>query len=131
MRCVQQWNNTTSSWINIGGPSHHQGNPIVVAPEVPILLMSKDERLSKLKRNIVVQDDVDTDAKGSDEIDGEELEVTTPIQRRRLHSTSLSPVQVNTTTHEVMRSPNHLNLHLDLCTGPLTLASTTTNGQTL
>ncbi|MBW0478926.1 hypothetical protein O181_018641 [Austropuccinia psidii MF-1] len=75
------------------------------APEVPILVTRKDGRLGKLKRNLVVQDENDTDAEGSDEIDVEELEITTPIQKRRIQSTSLSPVQFSTTTHEVIRSP--------------------------
>ncbi|MBW0559222.1 hypothetical protein O181_098937 [Austropuccinia psidii MF-1] len=79
-RGVQQWTNTSSSWANTGGPIPSQGNPIGVAPEVPILVTRKDGRLGKLKRNLVVQDEIDTDAEGSDEIDGEELEITTPIQ---------------------------------------------------
>ncbi|MBW0475468.1 hypothetical protein O181_015183 [Austropuccinia psidii MF-1] len=84
MRGVQQWTNTSSSWASTGGPSHPQGNPIVVAPEVPILLTRKDGRLGKLKRNLVVQGESDTDAEASDEVDGEELEITTPIQKRRI-----------------------------------------------
>ncbi|MBW0535994.1 hypothetical protein O181_075709 [Austropuccinia psidii MF-1] len=84
MRGVQQWSNTSSSWANTGEPIHPQGNPIGVAPEVPILVTRKDGRLGKLKRNLVVQDENDTDAEGSDELDGEELEITTPIQKRRI-----------------------------------------------
>ncbi|MBW0490044.1 hypothetical protein O181_029759 [Austropuccinia psidii MF-1] len=84
MRGVQQWTNTSSSWANTGGPIHPQGNPIGVAPEVPILVTRKDGRLGKLRRSLVVQDKNDTDAEGSDEIDGEELEITTPIQKRRI-----------------------------------------------
>ncbi|MBW0492934.1 hypothetical protein O181_032649 [Austropuccinia psidii MF-1] len=56
MRGVQQWTNTSSSWANTGGPIHPQGNPIGVAPEVPILVTRKDGRLGKLQRNFVVQD---------------------------------------------------------------------------
>ncbi|MBW0562193.1 hypothetical protein O181_101908 [Austropuccinia psidii MF-1] len=66
MRGVQQWNSTSSSWANIGGSIHPQGNPIGVAPEVPILLTRKDGKLGKLKRNLVVQDEIDTDTEGSD-----------------------------------------------------------------
>ncbi|MBW0571245.1 hypothetical protein O181_110960 [Austropuccinia psidii MF-1] len=102
MRGVQQWNNTSSSWAAIGGSIHPQGNPIGVAPEVPILVTRKDGKLGRLKRNLVVQDEIDTDAEGSDEIDGEELEMTTPIQKRRIQSTSQSPVQASTTNNEVM-----------------------------
>ncbi|MBW0519432.1 hypothetical protein O181_059147 [Austropuccinia psidii MF-1] len=80
IRCFQQWTNTSSSWSNTGGPIHPQGNPIKVAPEVPILVTRKDGRLGKLKRNLVAQDENDTDANGSDDID-EELEITTPIQK--------------------------------------------------
>ncbi|MBW0543705.1 hypothetical protein O181_083420 [Austropuccinia psidii MF-1] len=47
-----------------------QGNPIGVAPEAPILVTRKVGRLGKLTRNLVVQDEVDTDAEGSDETDG-------------------------------------------------------------
>ncbi|MBW0517608.1 hypothetical protein O181_057323 [Austropuccinia psidii MF-1] len=92
MRGVQQWTNTSSSWANTGRPIHPQGNPIEVAPEVPILVTRKDGRLGRLKRNLVVQDENDTDTEGSDELDGQELEMTTPIQKRRIEYTSLSPV---------------------------------------
>ncbi|MBW0562398.1 hypothetical protein O181_102113 [Austropuccinia psidii MF-1] len=88
MRGFQQLNNTRSSWANIGGSIHPQGNLIGVAPEVPILVTRKDGKLGKLKRNFVVQDEIDTDAEGSDEIDGEGLEITTPI-----HFTIPSPSQ--------------------------------------
>ncbi|MBW0527153.1 hypothetical protein O181_066868 [Austropuccinia psidii MF-1] len=84
---------------------HSNCNPIGVAPEAPILVTRKDGILGKLKRNLVVQDENDTDAEGSDEIDGEELDITTPIQKRSLQSTSLSPVQASTTTNEVIRLP--------------------------
>ncbi|MBW0508309.1 hypothetical protein O181_048024 [Austropuccinia psidii MF-1] len=62
MRGAQQWNNTTSSWENTGGPIQPQGNPIGVAPEVLILVTTKDRRLGKLKRNLVAPDDFNTDA---------------------------------------------------------------------
>ncbi|MBW0503506.1 hypothetical protein O181_043221 [Austropuccinia psidii MF-1] len=90
-----------------------QGNPIGVAPEVPILVTRKDGKLGKLKQNLVVQDEIDTDTEGSNEIDGEELEMTTQIQKRRIQSSSQSPVQASTTNNEVIRSPNHLNFQLD------------------
>ncbi|MBW0516362.1 hypothetical protein O181_056077 [Austropuccinia psidii MF-1] len=106
MRGVKQWTNTRSSWANPGGPiPPPQGNPIGVAPEVPIFVTRKDGRLGKLKGNLVVQDENSTDAEGSDELDGEELEINTPIQKRRIQSTSLSPVPVSITIHEVIRSP--------------------------
>ncbi|MBW0520569.1 hypothetical protein O181_060284 [Austropuccinia psidii MF-1] len=112
IRGAQQWSNTCSSWANTGGPIPSQGNPIGVAPRVPILVTRKDGRLGKLKRNLVLQYEIDTDSKGSYELVGEELEITTPIQKRRIHSTSLSPVQASTTIHEVIRSPSHLNFQL-------------------
>ncbi|MBW0588728.1 hypothetical protein O181_128443 [Austropuccinia psidii MF-1] len=106
MRAVQQWNNTSSSWANIGGTIQSQGSHVGVAPEVAILVTRKDGKLGRLNRNLVIQDEIDTDAEGSDEIDGEELEMTTPIQKRRIPSPSLSTVQANTTNHEVIGSPN-------------------------
>ncbi|MBW0538917.1 hypothetical protein O181_078632 [Austropuccinia psidii MF-1] len=84
---------------------HSNCNPIGVAPEAPILVTRKDGRLGKLKRKLVFQDEVDTESEGSDEIYGEELEITTPIQKRRIQSTSLSPVPANTIIHEVISSP--------------------------
>ncbi|MBW0560593.1 hypothetical protein O181_100308 [Austropuccinia psidii MF-1] len=45
MRGVQQLTNSRSSWANTGGPIHPQGNPIGVAPEVPILVIREDGRL--------------------------------------------------------------------------------------
>ncbi|MBW0468084.1 hypothetical protein O181_007799 [Austropuccinia psidii MF-1] len=129
MRGVQQWTNTSSSWAKNGGPIHPQGNPIGVAQEVPILVSRKDGRLGKLKRNLVVQDKNDTDAEGSDELDGEELEMTTPIQKRRIQSTSLYPVQASTTTNEVIRPPQPPQPPIRSPTMPSTLASTSTNIQ--
>ncbi|MBW0555448.1 hypothetical protein O181_095163 [Austropuccinia psidii MF-1] len=129
MRGVQQWTNTSSSWAKNGGPIHPQGNPIGVAPEVPILVTRKDGRLGKLKINLVVQDENDTDAEGSDELDGEELEITTLIQRRRIQSTSLSPVQASTTTNEVIKPPQPPQPPIRSPTRPSTLASTSTNIQ--
>ncbi|MBW0571282.1 hypothetical protein O181_110997 [Austropuccinia psidii MF-1] len=129
MRGVQQWTNTSSSWANTGGPINPQGNPIGVSPEVPILVTRKDGRLEKLKRNLVVQDETDNDAEGSDEPDEGELEMTTPIQKRRIKSTSLSPVQASTTTHEVIRLPQPPQPPIRSPTRPSTLASTSTNIQ--
>ncbi|MBW0538111.1 hypothetical protein O181_077826 [Austropuccinia psidii MF-1] len=76
-----------------------------MASKVPILVTRHDGRLGKLKRNLVVQDEVDTDAEDSDGLDGEELEMTTPNQKMRIKSTSLSPFQASTTIHELIRSP--------------------------
>ncbi|MBW0569065.1 hypothetical protein O181_108780 [Austropuccinia psidii MF-1] len=129
MRGVQQWNNTSISWAAIGGSIHPQGNPIGVAPEVPILVTKKDGKLGRLKRNLAVQDEIDTDAEGSDQIDGEELKMTTPIQKRRIQSTLKSPVQASTTNNEVIRSSQPPQLPIRSPTRPSTLASTSTNIQ--
>ncbi|MBW0482797.1 hypothetical protein O181_022512 [Austropuccinia psidii MF-1] len=129
MRGVQQWTNTSSSWANTGGPIHPQGNPIGVAPEVNILITRKDGRLGKLNRSLVVQDENDTDAEGSDELDGEELEMTTPTQKRRIQSISLSTVQASNTTHEVIRPPKPPQTPIRTPTRPSTLAPTSTNIQ--
>ncbi|MBW0476079.1 hypothetical protein O181_015794 [Austropuccinia psidii MF-1] len=99
------------------------------SPEVPILVTRKDGRVGKLKRNLVVQDENYTDAEGSDELEGEELEMTTPIEKRRIQSTSLSPVQTSTTTHEVIRPPQQPQTPIRSPTKPSTLATTTTNIQ--
>ncbi|MBW0515963.1 hypothetical protein O181_055678 [Austropuccinia psidii MF-1] len=122
MRGVQQLNNTTGSWANIGGPIHTQGNSIEVAPGFPILVTRKDGRLGKLKRNLVVQDDIDTY-----EIDGEELEVITPIQKTGIHSTFPSLAQVNTTINKVIRYPKPPQTSPTSPTRPSTLASKSTN----
>ncbi|MBW0569467.1 hypothetical protein O181_109182 [Austropuccinia psidii MF-1] len=127
--CVQKWNNPSSSWEAIGGTIHPQGNPIGVAPEVPILVTRKYGKLGKLKRNLVAQNEIDTDAEGSDGIDGEELELTTPIQKRRIQSLSPSPAQASTTNHEVIRSPKPPQLPNTSPTRPSTLAFTSTNIQ--
>ncbi|MBW0476201.1 hypothetical protein O181_015916 [Austropuccinia psidii MF-1] len=106
-----------------------QGNPIGVAPELLILVTRKDGRLGKLKRNLVVQDENDTDSECSDEHYGEELEITTPIQKQRIQSTSLSPVPVITTIHEVIMSPPTTQPPINSPTWPSTLASTSSNIQ--
>ncbi|MBW0530881.1 hypothetical protein O181_070596 [Austropuccinia psidii MF-1] len=106
-----------------------QGNPIGVSPEVPILVTRKDWRLGKLKRNLVVQDEIDSDAGGSDEIDGEQLEMTNPIQKRRIHSPSRSPFQASTTKHEVIRPPQPPQPLIRSPTRPSTLDTTSTSIQ--
>ncbi|MBW0534981.1 hypothetical protein O181_074696 [Austropuccinia psidii MF-1] len=108
---------------------HSNCNPIGVAPEFPILVTRKDGRLCKLKRNLVVQDEIYTDAEGSHALNGEELEITTPIQKRRIQSTSLSPAQASTTIHEVIRSPQPPQLPIRSPTKPSTLSPTSTNTQ--
>ncbi|MBW0513348.1 hypothetical protein O181_053063 [Austropuccinia psidii MF-1] len=94
---------------------------------MPPLATPIDGRLGKLKRNLVVQDENDTSSEGSDEIDGEELEITTPIKKIRIQSTSLSPVQASTTTHEVIRPPQPPEPPIRSPTRPSTLFSTSTN----
>ncbi|MBW0511726.1 hypothetical protein O181_051441 [Austropuccinia psidii MF-1] len=129
IRGVQQWTNTRSSWANTGGPIHPQGNPIGVAPEVPILVTRKDGRLRKLRRNLVAQDENDTYAEGSHELDGEKLEMTTPHQKRRIQSTSLSPIQASATANDVIRPPQPSQPPIRSPTRPSKLASTSTNIQ--
>ncbi|MBW0539065.1 hypothetical protein O181_078780 [Austropuccinia psidii MF-1] len=99
------------------------------SPEVPILVTRKDGRRGKLKRNLVVQDENDTDTEGSDALDGEELEMTTLIQKRRIQSTSLSPVQASISIHGVIRPPQPPQPPIRSPTRPSTLASTSTNIQ--
>ncbi|MBW0506291.1 hypothetical protein O181_046006 [Austropuccinia psidii MF-1] len=55
--------------------------------------------------------------------------MTTPIQKRRIQSTSLSPVQASTTTNEVIRPPQPPQPPMRSPTRPSTLASTSTNIQ--
>ncbi|MBW0564934.1 hypothetical protein O181_104649 [Austropuccinia psidii MF-1] len=102
MRGFQQWTNTSSSWANTGGTIHPQGNPIGVAPKVPILVTRENGRLGKLKRNLVVQDENDTDAEG---------------------------IQASSTTNEVIRPPQPPQPPIRSPTRPSTLASTSTNIQ--
>ncbi|MBW0587569.1 hypothetical protein O181_127284 [Austropuccinia psidii MF-1] len=97
--------------------------------DLPILVTRKHGKLGKFKRNLVVQDEIDTDAQGSEEIDGEELEITTPIQKKRIQSTLLSPVPASTTIHEVNRSPQPPQPPIRSPTRPSTLSSTSTNIQ--
>ncbi|MBW0513253.1 hypothetical protein O181_052968 [Austropuccinia psidii MF-1] len=129
IRGVQQWTNTRIFWANTGAPIPPQGNPIGVSPEVPILVTRIDGILGKLKINLVVKDENDTYAQGSYELDGEELEITTPIQKRRIQTTSLSPVPVSTTIHEVLRSPQPPQPPIRSPTRPSTLVSTSTSIQ--
>ncbi|MBW0552362.1 hypothetical protein O181_092077 [Austropuccinia psidii MF-1] len=130
MRGVQFWNHTKSSWASTGGPIHTQGNPIGVAPEAPILVTRKDGRVVKLKRSLLVPEDLDADAEGSDELDGEELAVTTPIQKRRIQPTPSPPVLACATNLEVQRSPQPLPPSNPSPTRPSPLSSTSTHGST-
>ncbi|MBW0509347.1 hypothetical protein O181_049062 [Austropuccinia psidii MF-1] len=101
----------------------------LLMPPLATPIVRKDGRLGKLKRNLVVQDENDTDAKGSDELGGEELAIPTPIQKRRIQSTSLSPLQASATTHEVIRSLQPPQPPITSSTRPSTLSSTSTNIQ--
>ncbi|MBW0552172.1 hypothetical protein O181_091887 [Austropuccinia psidii MF-1] len=131
MRGVQCWNHTTTSWASTGGSIHPQGNPIGVAPEVPILVSRKDGRVVKLKRNFVVPEDLDSDSEGSDELDGEELALTTPIQKRRIQYTPSPPVLAFASNLEVQRCPQPLPPSNPSPNRPSPLASTSTHGQYL
>ncbi|MBW0540078.1 hypothetical protein O181_079793 [Austropuccinia psidii MF-1] len=73
--------------------------------------------------------EIDTDAEGSDEIDGEELEITPPIQKIRIQSTSKLPVQASTSNNEVIRSPQPPQLPIRSPTRPSTVASISTSIQ--
>ncbi|MBW0550336.1 hypothetical protein O181_090051 [Austropuccinia psidii MF-1] len=106
MRNVQQWTNTSSSWAKDGG---------LIPPTQPHWSSPRDE--------------IDTDAECSDELDGEELEIITTIQKRRIQSTSLSPFPVSTTIHEVIRSPQPPQPPIRSPTRPSPLASTSTKIQ--
>ncbi|MBW0551419.1 hypothetical protein O181_091134 [Austropuccinia psidii MF-1] len=55
--------------------------------------------------------------------------MTTPIQNKRIQSTSLSPVKASTTTKEVIRPPQPPKPPIRSPTRPSTLASTSTNIQ--
>ncbi|MBW0553210.1 hypothetical protein O181_092925 [Austropuccinia psidii MF-1] len=105
MRGVQQWNNTSSCWPTLEDP--------FTPKEIPLEWLQRFPFWSPGKMENLVQDEIDTDAEGSDAIDGEELEITTPIQKRRIQFTSKFPVQAITTNNEVIRSPNYLNFQLD------------------
>ncbi|MBW0524797.1 hypothetical protein O181_064512 [Austropuccinia psidii MF-1] len=55
--------------------------------------------------------------------------MTTPIQKRRIQSTSLSPVQASTTINEVIRPPQPPQPPITFPARPSTLSSTSTNIQ--
>ncbi|MBW0515635.1 hypothetical protein O181_055350 [Austropuccinia psidii MF-1] len=71
------------------------------APEVPILVTRKDGTAESFKRKIIIG----SNSEGTDNPDGEELEMVFSIPRRIIQHTSKSHTQLTTATREEVWSP--------------------------
>ncbi|MBW0552487.1 hypothetical protein O181_092202 [Austropuccinia psidii MF-1] len=60
-------------WTNVGGPIPVGGRPIYSSSEVPISRINTEGVVKQIRQ--ITNSPPDSDAEGSDEIDGEEVEV--------------------------------------------------------
>ncbi|MBW0516542.1 hypothetical protein O181_056257 [Austropuccinia psidii MF-1] len=75
-------------WINVGGPIPVGGRPIYSSSEVPISRINTEGIVKRIRQ--ISNSPPDPDAEGSDELDGEEVEV---IPHSSGHPTNSSPSQ--------------------------------------
>ncbi|MBW0490783.1 hypothetical protein O181_030498 [Austropuccinia psidii MF-1] len=60
-------------WTNVGGPIQAGGRPIYSSSEVPISRINTEGVVKRIRQ--IANSPPDPDAEGSDELDGEEVEV--------------------------------------------------------
>ncbi|MBW0495161.1 hypothetical protein O181_034876 [Austropuccinia psidii MF-1] len=73
---------------NVGGPIPVGGRPIYSSSEVPISRINTERIVKRIRQ--IANSPPDTDAEGSDELDGEEVEV---IPHSASHPSNISPSQ--------------------------------------
>ncbi|MBW0464691.1 hypothetical protein O181_004406 [Austropuccinia psidii MF-1] len=80
------WKRDVARWTNVGGPIPVGGRPIYSSSAVPISKINTEGLVKKIRR--ITNSPPDTDAEGSEELDGEEAElVNNPFG----HQSSTSP----------------------------------------
>ncbi|MBW0536029.1 hypothetical protein O181_075744 [Austropuccinia psidii MF-1] len=77
-------------WTNVGGPIPIGGRPIYSSSEVPISRINSEGVLKKIRR--IADSPTDLDAEGSDELDGEEVEVVPHLVGHSSSNSSAQPL---------------------------------------
>ncbi|MBW0576082.1 hypothetical protein O181_115797 [Austropuccinia psidii MF-1] len=75
-------------WTNVGGPIPVGGRPIYSSSEVPISQINTDGLVKRIRR--IADSPPDPDGEGSDELDGEEVEVVPHLVGHQSSTTSSS-----------------------------------------
>ncbi|MBW0500259.1 hypothetical protein O181_039974 [Austropuccinia psidii MF-1] len=75
-------------WTNVGGPIPVGGRPIYYSSEVPIFRTNTEGIVKRIRR--IANSPPDSDSEGSDELDGEEVEV---VPNSAGHPSNTSPSQ--------------------------------------
>ncbi|MBW0514896.1 hypothetical protein O181_054611 [Austropuccinia psidii MF-1] len=88
-------------WTNVGGPIPVGGRPIYSSSEVPISRINTEGVVKRIRR--ISDSPADPDAEGSDELDGEEVEVV-PHSVAHTSSTSSSQPLTNRFQSQVLPS---------------------------
>ena len=80
-------------WTNVGGPIPVGGRPIYSSSEVPISRTNTEGVVKVVKRIRRIDDyPTDPDAEGSDELDGEEVQVVPPSVGHPSRNSSTQPL---------------------------------------
>ncbi|MBW0512255.1 hypothetical protein O181_051970 [Austropuccinia psidii MF-1] len=75
-------------WTNVGGPIPVGGRPIYSSSEVPISRINSEGVVKRIR--IIADSPPDPDAEGSDELDGEEVEVVSHLVGHQSRSSSFT-----------------------------------------
>ncbi|MBW0557721.1 hypothetical protein O181_097436 [Austropuccinia psidii MF-1] len=77
-------------WTNVGGPIPVGGRPIYSSSEVPSSRINTDGEVKRIRR--IADSPPDPDAEGSDELDGEEVEVAPHLVGHQSSTSSSQPL---------------------------------------
>ncbi|MBW0572314.1 hypothetical protein O181_112029 [Austropuccinia psidii MF-1] len=90
-------------WTNVGGPIPVGGRPIYSSSEVPISRINTDGVVKRIRR--ISDSPPDPDAEGSDELDGEEVEVSPHLVGHQSSTCSSQPLANRFHCHIIPSTP--------------------------
>ncbi|MBW0528087.1 hypothetical protein O181_067802 [Austropuccinia psidii MF-1] len=90
-------------WTNVGVPIPVGGRPIYSSSEVPISRINTDSLVKQIRR--ISDSPPDPDAEGSDELDGEEVEVVPHLVGHQSSTSSSQPLVNRFHSHIIPSTP--------------------------
>ncbi|MBW0494516.1 hypothetical protein O181_034231 [Austropuccinia psidii MF-1] len=90
-------------WTNVGGPISVCGRPIYSSSQVPISRINTKGVVKRIRR--ISDSPPDPDAEGSDELDGEEVEVVPHLVGHQSSSSSSQPLANRFQSHVIPSTP--------------------------
>ncbi|MBW0550567.1 hypothetical protein O181_090282 [Austropuccinia psidii MF-1] len=108
-------------WTNVGGPIPVGGRPIYSSSKVPISRINTDSVVKRIRR--IADSPPDPDAEGSDELDGEEVEVVPHSVGHPSRTSSSQPLANRVHGHIIPSTPKTLQPTLAAIPTSLTSAS--------